>query len=144
MGNQATATKEPPRGEWSSGAEAKVLVKRLQFSMERAASIALPPSSILPAVVGRARSLHRLLFGAPCRRTKAMCLHKLRCLRGTGTLLVPTRDHNRKIPGPIGLIWRKQVRFDAGNGFRPAGLDCAGVLRHPSLTCSAIGTVPNH
>ena len=27
-------------------------MKRLQFSLERAASIALPPSSILPAVVG--------------------------------------------------------------------------------------------
>jgi hypothetical protein len=42
MGNWRPSTKEPPRGEWSSEAAAKVLIERLQFSLERAASIALP------------------------------------------------------------------------------------------------------
>jgi hypothetical protein len=42
MGNWRPSTKEPPREEWSSEAGAKVLIERLQFSPERAASIALP------------------------------------------------------------------------------------------------------
>jgi len=50
MGNWRPSTKEPPQGEWSSEAEAKVLIERLQFPgvrrVDRAAT-----SSIVPAVV---------------------------------------------------------------------------------------------